>query len=258
MKRLAYCMVRENIARRHAVFVEGLVAAGYAVSCRAPDRAPRSGDALLIWNRRGYEEQVADKFEAAGGTVFVAEEAYVRRDAFYALARGYHNGGGKELVQDPGRVERLGVEPAPWRSDGGHILVCLNRSIGPRAALMPPDWGERTAEALRKATGRKVRVRPHPRHVKDPDGTPLLEDLAGAWACVIWWSAAGVAALLAGIPVVYRAPWWIGAAAAGRELGQVASPMLGDRAAVLRRIANAQFTPAEIASGAPFIAEMAQ
>lgn len=248
--RRAYCLLRENIARRHEVFVSGLRAAGYSVACAAPRNA-RRGDVLLIWNRRGGEEQIACGFELAGGTVVVAEEAYIRRNDFYALAMRYHNGGGQELIDDPARVAGLGVEPLPWREDGGHVLVCPNRFIGPQAALMPPSWAEETARAARKLTGREVRVRPHPRHVKE-QARPLADDLAGAWACVVWWSAAGVAALLAGIPVIYRAPWWIASDAASPELGAVGAPPCGDRAMALRRIANAQFTPAEIASGLPF------
>lgn len=252
MKR-AYCMLRENIARRHEVFVEGLRAAGYHVACGAPSSVSK-GDALLIWNRRGQEEQIADAFERAGGVVVVAEEGYVRRQDFYALARRYHNGGGEELASDPARVDSLAIEPLPWRATGDHILVCPNRFIGPRSALMPADWVHRTVNHLRKITRREVRVRPHPGRVKDAmvNGRSLQEDLAGAWLCVVWWSSAGIAALLSGIPTIYCAPWWIGAAGAGHDFGSVEAPVQGDRDAMLRKIANAQFTPTEVLSGAPF------
>lgn len=241
-------MLRENIAKRHDVFLAGLSAAGYTVSCGEP-RSFRPGDALLIWNRRGHEEKVADNFERAGGVVFVAENCYVGRN-YYALAKRYHNGGGEELVDDPSRASALGAHVAPWRTSGDHVLVCPNRFIGPHKALMPATWAVRTAEKLRQLTRREVRIRPHPgRGV--PNRT-LAEDLAGAWACVVWWSSAGVAALLAGVPVIYCAPWWIASVAAGRGLQSIEDPAMGDRLVALRRIGNSQFTPAEIAMGLPF------
>src|SRR5688572_842269 len=106
MTRRAYCMIRQNIKARHDAFLDGLRAADYSVSCGAP-RVVRPDDALLIWNRRGEEEFIADHFERAGGVVFVAEEGYIRRDRFYALAKRYHNGGGVELIDDPARVALL-------------------------------------------------------------------------------------------------------------------------------------------------------
>lgn len=250
MKR-AYCMIRENIRERHNAFVEGLLSVDYEVVCGVP-RGASEGDVLLIWNRRGEQELIADRFEKAGGTVLVAEEGYIRRDRFYALARRYHNGGGQELVNDPSRVSLLGVEPAPWRSDGDHVLVCPNRFIGPRAALMPFRWGVDTAARMKKMTGREVRLRPHPGRDKSAlvNGRSLADDLAGAALCVVWWSSTGVAALLAGIPVMYCAPWWIASSAAAHGIGKEAPR--GDRRPALERIANSQFLPAEIAEGLPF------
>jgi len=243
-------MLKESIAKRHDAFIEGLLAAGYAASCGYPKQAC-AGDVLLLWNRRGEEEKIADKFENAGGSVLVAENCYVGH-GYYALARRYHNGGGEELIDDPNRVEKLGVEISSWRSEGGHVLVCPNRFIGPRRALMPSDWADQTALRIRALTGREARVRPHPGRLKN-ERRSLLEDLAGAWACVVWWSTAGVTALLAGVPVIYRAPWWIASIAAGTDLDQLVTPRYGDREAALRRIANSQFTAEEIASGLPFM-----
>lgn len=248
-------MIRENIKARHDAFIEGLTSVGFAVSCGAPNKA-RPGDVLLIWNRRGDQERLADDFEKAGGTVLVAEEGYIRRDRFYALARRYHNGGGEALVDDSARVSMLDVQLAEWRTGDGHILVCPNRFIGPSRELMPHDWTARTVATLRKLLpGREIRVRPHPGRQKNVliNGRSLADDLAGTALCVVWWSTAGVAALLAGIPTIYCARWWIASAAAGNDLRQAANPPRGDRTAVLQRIANSQFTPAEIASGTPFM-----
>jgi hypothetical protein len=248
----AYLLIRREAETRYAAFVAGLERAGYAVAHGEPRVEPRPGDVLLLWNRRGQYELLAERFEARGAPVLVAENGYIGRDNV-ALARGQHNGGGRPLVQDPSRRTALGVEALPWRAGGSHVLVCPNRFIGPRGAVMPYDWVARTLSTLARATRLRVKVRPHPgRWRRFPPKVALEHDLKDCWACVIWWSSAGIQALLAGVPVIYCGPWWIGARAAGRELGSVDSPVMGDREAMLEDVVNAQFSLEEIASGLPF------
>jgi hypothetical protein len=73
---------------------------------------------------------------------------------------------------------------------------------------------------------------------------------------VIWSSGAGVQALVAGIPVIYQAPHWICEGAADDALEVVERNPLGvtpiSREAALQRMAWAQWSLAEIASGEPF------
>jgi len=248
----AYLLIRREAEERHEAFVAGLEKAGYAVAHAEPREEPRSGDVLVLWNRRGQYEKLAERFEARGAPVLVAENGYIGRGNV-ALARGHHNGGGQLLVRDSGRRAALGVEAAPWRVGGSHVLVCPNRFIGPRDALMPHDWVARTLSTLARATRLRVKVRAHPgRWRRFPPKVPLEHDLKDCWACVIWWSSAGIQALLAGVPVIYCGPWWVGARAAGRELGSVDSPVMGDREVMLEDVANAQFSLEEVASGLPF------
>jgi hypothetical protein len=247
----AFILLRPEPRRRVEVFCSGLEACGYEVHKRAP-RDANAGDILLVWNRRGGDEALAERFERAGGIVLVSENAYVDREG-YAIARHKHNGGGTALINDPSRAERLRVELKPWRTSGDFILVAPNRFIGPRTDVMPEVWTPQTVGRLQRLTKRQVRVRLHPGNWKRrPPKVPIEEELRGAWACVIWWSTAGIRALLAGVPVIYCAPYWIGARAAGRDLKAIEAPMLGDRQAALRDIGNAQFTLEEISSGLPF------
>lgn len=83
------------------------------------------------------------------------------------------------------------------------------------------------------------RIRSHPG--KHPS-KPLEEDLAQAGRVVTWGSGAAVKALIWGIPVESHMPDWAG--------GQDNTD--SGRVQMLQRLAWAQFTHAEIASGEAF------
>lgn len=253
MKR-AYCVLKTKAHYRHDAFHAGLKAAGFHVEPRLPSGPPGPGDILVIWNRYSCDEQTADKWEAQGGTVLVAENGYLGRDGqgqqYYAIAIHGHNGSGRWHVGGPERWERLGVELKPWRASGDHILVCPNRSFGPKGFAMPQGWDKQVVEQLRKHTKRPIRLRPHPQN--SAPARPLAEDLAGAWACVIWASSAGVHALVAGIPVIVTAPYWVLWPAAGKRIEHVENPPLFDRRKPFEALAWAQWSLEEIASGAVF------
>lgn len=252
----AWCLIREQPHYRREAFVAGLCAAGYAVASGNPN-AIAAEDVVVIWNRYGSAEVVAQRAEAAGARVIVAENGYLGSDAagrqFYALALGAHNGGGKWPADDGARWRALGIELAPWQEAGGHVLVCPNRPFGQRGFEMPQDWAERAVQRLRTRTTREVRLRAHPGNWQtEPPKVPLAADLEGAHAMVIWASSAGVHALLAGVPVIYEAPWWILARSAGRDWREVDAPPRLDRLKGFQRLACAQWTVEEIASGEPF------
>lgn len=258
----AYLMVKKHVEARYASFKLGLETAGYKVLEHdpIPPYTVNPGDLYLIWNRRRDQEIFADQFEHAGGTVLVAENGYLGKDStgyqYLALAKHGHNGSGKRLIDDPSRWERLGLTPRPWRTSGEHILLCPNRFIAPQWFLMPTDWVERTKAELRKYTERPIIVRDHPGHWKRLPEHPsieLVKQLQGAWACVIWSSSAGVHSLLAGVPVVCTAQWWVCKRAAGKvEDIETLSGNDAEREAAFRDMSSSQFTLAEIESGMPF------
>ena len=113
---------------------------------------------------------------------------------------------------------------------------------------MHPDWATRCAHRLSSKTQRPIHVRKHPGN--DAPKRSVLEDLKGAWACVVWSSSCGVHALLQGIPVFVEGPHWIMREAAAT--GSVDEPTLVDRAPHFERMAWAQWRIEEIATGAPF------
>lgn len=256
----AFIMIRDQPHYRRDAFTSGLKRAGFQVIGGQPDRT-KAGDVLTIWNRYGEYNQIASRFERAGGTVFVAENGYLGVDAsgiqHYALAVHGHNGSGWWPTGEEKRFERLGIEPKPWRQGGDHIYVRGQRGIGAPNMANPPNWHRSIADLLRRRTSRPVRVMEHPgKPACDPaQAAHLSAALAGAYACVVWSSASGVRALVEGIPVFYDAPHWVCAGAARRGIAMLEQPLMDGaaRGAALERMAWAQWSVAEIATGEPFV-----
>lgn len=268
MKPCAYNLIRSEPFYRRDAFTAGLKACGFDVKNGQPNNG-KPGDVLLIWNRYYQNHDLAVRFERDGGTVIVSENGYLgpsgispvqmQPRCIYALARGYHNDCTVIPSAGPERFNALGVTLQPWRTTGNHILVCPNRSFGTPGRFMHPDWAADVKKRLERVTSREIRVRPHPGN--DLPKKPLADDLKDCWAVVIWASSAGVHALVAGIPVICEAPYWIchGAAFNGfkefEQIGDIRNDYLSayaGRLRALQRLAHAQFNLSEIESGEAF------
>lgn len=251
MKRALVTLKAQPHYRRES-FEAGLRAIGFDVVKRLDD--PRPGDCLIVWNLQGATEKLADTFKARGAQVLVCENGYLTppgQPGMYAVSLGAHNGAGRIPAGDSSRWRALGIEPKPWRKEGDHILVCQQRSIGSRQMASPHMWHQKAVERLKRWTKRPIRVRPHPGNRSG--GVPLERDLKGAWACVIWGSAAGVRSLVEGVPVFYEAPRWICSDAALPLRDWIEHPLCNDawREKALHRMAWGQWQYAEIATGGP-------
>lgn len=252
--RRAYSLIRSSPHYRADAFRSGLVRAGFHVTEDWPQQG-RPGDVLVIWNRYYDFAEAANRFEKQGGTVLVAENGYLgvefNGSRWYALARGFHNGAGEWPIGDRSRWDELGVELAPWRTDGREILLLPQRGIGPRGVAMPDGWEYATVESLARQTSRPVRIRAHPGQNR-PD-VSLEQDLRDVWAVVTWGSGAALKALVAGVPVFYAFPKWIGRmAAAPLERANFHTPCRGDRLPMFRALAWAMWRVEELATGEPF------
>jgi len=232
--------IRKEPYYRRAAFESGLKRVGFTLAESGKPDGPDSW--LCLWNRQGVNEVDADNWERLGGTVIVAENGYLQKvdKTHYAISVHGHNGSGWFPVGAEDRFTKLGFPIKPWHSDDhpGYELVCGQRGIGSRTMRSPPGWGEKLTKKL-EAKGRKVKFRPHPGNFAPK--VPLINDLSGAAACHIWSSAAGVMAIVEGIPVYHSAPHWI---------GDGAGPMT--QYLVLNRIAHGQWHHEEIATGEPF------
>jgi hypothetical protein len=259
---IAFSVLPDRFADdRHGAIERGLASVGYGVRRVAGSPEPTaSADVLVTWTvHRGHKEQLARRFEAAGGRVIVAEEGYIRRvngEKHFALALHDHNGAGKWHLGGPERWEGFGITLAPWRRDGRHILVTEQRSIGSEAMASPADWHLKVTDRLRAFTDRPIVIRWHPKSRKHPakaESQPsFAEQLADCWAMVTWNSAAAVEALVAGVPVYFEAPRAVWENAAHPNIRDIERPMMVDRLSAFRRLAWAQWSVREIESGEPF------
>lgn len=173
----------------------------------------------------------------------------------------------------PDRWEALsrafGLRLAPWRRDGGPILVIgqLPRDVS-LAGLDMLRWLGETIVELRRVTDRPILVRPHPlmKHhematVADrvgrlpdvsydlPPKGPIGEALQGAWATVTYSSTAAVDSLLAGVPALTFSPLSIAWPVTGHDLAAIETPTLHPREQWLFDLAYAQWSAAEMADG---------
>lgn len=200
----------------------------------------------------GGKEHIASLYEKAGCKVIIAENGWIGRTndggKFYALCLGHHNGAGTWTVGEADRWPLMNVEIKPWRERGKRIVILASRGIGERGVAQPREWPQQVAHWLRKRTGREVVIRAHP----GDSHAPVEESLSGAHAVVTWASGAAIKALAAGIPVFHALPQWIGAGAARPIDHDIEDPFLGDRLPMFRRLAWAQFSAEEIATGEPF------
>jgi hypothetical protein len=215
--------------------------------------APRPGDLLVLWNRYSRDEREACAYEQAGCMILVAENAWIgpedKSQHHFTICRGHHNGAGSWHV---GPTIRYKVaEPKPWRATGSHILLIPQRGMGEPGIAMPKGWLDDAWNRIALRSDRPIKVRDHPGARPHPsvDTWPELKD---CWAAVTWASGAGLKAIVAGIPVFYEFPKWIGAAAARYGIDDLEHPYLGERETLLRYLSWAQWTAEEIANGDPF------
>jgi hypothetical protein len=158
---------------------------------------------------------------------------------------------------------KLGLDLQPWRNQGHHVLVCLQRDGG--WSMKGTDmavWTDRTVRRLRELTTRPIVIRPHPKNPIDLSaltrlpgvtqstlGHSLQQDLAGAWAAVFCNSSSSVAAVLAGVPVFADDDDCVAWSVANLDLTRIETPAMPDRTQWLYDLSAAHWTDAESRSG---------
>ncbi len=238
----AVCRIRKEPYYRRNAFEKGLQRVGFKLVESIAPEGPE--DWLVIWNRQGSYELEADRWETAGGTVIVAENGYLQKvdKTYYALSVHGHNGSGWFPIGPEDRFTALGIPMKPWgiHAVDGYRLICGQRSIGSRMMRSPPRWGELLASKFHKG-GVPYKLRLHPGNFEPK--VPLVDDLRKAAACEIWSSAAGVRALVEGVPVRHAAPYWICGDGGGGDTARLLA---------LHRMSHGQWHHEEIGTGEPF------
>lgn len=160
----------------------------------------------------------------------------------------------------------LGLQLKPWRNDGKHILICLQRDGG--WSLKGTDlnsWTNETVHKIRQFSNRPIIIRPHPKTkvnlkhltslpnvIQSHESSTLTQDLDNAWASVFYNSSSSVAAALSGIPIFANDDDCVTWSIANNNLANIENPLLPDREQWLYNLAAAHWTDRESQSGAIF------
>ena len=245
--------IRTQPHYRHEAFIKGLKKTGHSISSGF-EGDPTENDLLIIWNRYGYNHQLATEYEKHGAKIIVVENGFYGKDdqdrQYYSMARDVHTGSGKWYIVNISRFEDLNIKFKPWRDKGSYILVCPQRGIGPPNFSMPRTWPEDVSRRLSKLTDREIRIRRHPGN--KPAGTPLTTDLSDAWAVVVWSSNCATEALIQGIPVFYEAPSIVTKLACNSGIKDIEEPKYPGRVPAFIQMSWAQWSVYEIEQGLPF------
>lgn len=247
----AFVLLRDDPHYRRDAFHAGLRRHGYRI-----DGKPHAGfnheDVLVIWNRYGTSANWADQFERRGAKVICAENGYLGRDwnggIYYALGRGWHNRIDRAPEHDD-TVRISALLPERWGDEKPltkRVMLLPQRGIGLPPVAMPGTWPNTAARIVKKA-GHESELRKHPG--KDPDTEGLMDAAARVGQAAVWASGAGHKLILAGYPVWYSCPHWIGGEAAW-FLGHYPDPPYErDRMAWAKTISWAVWEVHEIYSG---------
>jgi hypothetical protein len=150
----------------------------------------------------------------------------------------------------------LDLDLHPWRSDGDHILICLQRDGGwSMKGLDMRQWTMETVQTIRRFSSRPIRIRPHPKFpmdlselIRDPSITishkasTLDQDLDNAWASIFFNSSSCVASVLRGVPVFASDDDCVAWSVANPDLSLIESPVMPTRDQWLWDLSAAHWT----------------
>jgi hypothetical protein len=160
----------------------------------------------------------------------------------------------------------LGISLKPWRTQGNHILICLQRNGGwSMRGLDVIQWMNAIIIEIRKYSKRPIVVRAHPGDKKigsylkinhksaslstNPN---LREDLQNAWATVVYNSSPSVASIIEGIPAFLTDPQpqhSQSLAVANIDISRIEDPVMSDRQLWIERLSMCHWKFDELKSG---------
>jgi len=171
---------------------------------------------------------------------------------------------------DPARWQQiskdLGIILKPWRTQGNHILICLQRNGGwSMRGLDVIQWMNSTILEIRKYSKRPIVVRAHPgdkkiggylkinhKSVSLSTNIDLRDDLRNAWATVVYNSSPSVASIIEGIPAFITDPVPQHSQTFGianTDLSRLENPEMPDRQAWIEKISMCHWNFEELRSG---------
>jgi len=172
---------------------------------------------------------------------------------------------------DPVRWQKisanLGISLKPWRTDGEHILICLQRNGGwSMRGLSAQTWLDQTIHNIRQySKKRHIVVRTHPgdkkirrilqvhhKNVSVSNRERLVDDLRNAWATVVYNSSPSVASVIEGIPAFLTDPFPEHSQSHGvanLDLSNIENPTLPDRQTWIEKLSMCHWNFEELKSG---------
>ena len=171
---------------------------------------------------------------------------------------------------DPARWQKisrdLNISLQPYRTNGTHILICLQRSGGwSMKGVGVQQWLDDTILKIKKVSNRPIVVRKHPgdkkfaqllkinhKNVTVSNTVSLVQDLQQAWATVVYNSSPSVASVIEGVPVFITDPTpevSQSHAVANTDINMIETPKLLDRQAWVEKLAMCHWNFEELRSG---------
>lgn len=275
-------------------FIDGVVAAGdHGSVSRDMVWQPCDVAVILGWahlgNKRSVHlllrDEIVRKQRAHGGRVVIADSnLFLYKDTtnphyYLRFSLDHVFPGLGQYCDDrpnPARWQQiqqdLGVSLQPWRRQGDHVLLCLQRDGGwSMNNYRVQDWAFGTIQALRQHTKRAIVLRPHPgdraapgyiKHILDrcqqaglgqvtvSTQRDLTADLANCWAMVNHNSSPAVAAVIEGIPTFVTDPEHSQAReVANHDLSMIESPLLFERQQWVERISQFHWSHRDLEQG---------
>ena len=156
----------------------------------------------------------------------------------------------------------LNISLKPWRTQGNHILICLQRHGGwSMGGVSVQTWLDQTIAQIRQhSRKRPIIVRTHPgdkkiksilkiygKGVQLSTNERLIDDLRHAWATVVYNSSPSVASLIEGVPAFITDPVPQHSqtyGVANTDLSLLENPKMTDRQSWIERIAMCHWNPA--------------
>ena len=172
---------------------------------------------------------------------------------------------------DPARWNQISndleINLKPWRTQGNHILICLQRNGGwSMRGLDVIQWMNATILEIRKYSNRPIVVRAHPGDKKIggylkinhksaslSTNVDLREDLKNAWATIVYNSSPSVASIIEGVPAFLTDPQpehSQSVAVANTDISRIEDPVMLDRQAWIERLSMCHWKFDELKSGA--------
>jgi hypothetical protein len=161
--------------------------------------------------------------------------------------------------------QNLGIQLKDYRTQGSHILLCLQRNGGwSMGQFNVVDWAMQTIATLRQHTDRPIVIRAHPgdknakgyisnitgKGIQLSTATSLVDDLHNCWAVVNHNSSPVVGAAIEGYPIFVTDPARSQCRdIANTDLTQIENPQLPDRQQWVERLAMSHWNFDELRSG---------